>query len=439
MDDFLAEILIFAVCLVLSGFFSSSETALTALSEAKARQLIEEKRRGAKALFLWLNRPNRVLTAILIGNNVVNVFTASYATVIAQKYFNNVALSLATGVTTIAILIVGEITPKTFAKQNAAMLAPSFMTLLTPFYWVTLPATWLFVSFSHAIVKISGGEITRTGPFVTEEDIAFLIRLGNRQGVLEEDEGELLESVFEFGDTMVKEVMVPRTGVSALPHDASLDEVVDEAQKSGHSRVPVYENTLDNIKGIFHAKDLIKILPKSDEVSFDLPQHLRATFFVPEVMKISDLLKELQRRKTHMAIVVDEYGGTAGLVTLEDILEELVGEIHDEYDNAEEERAFRQIDDEHFLANGHASIYELGEAMDVEFPAATDYESVGGFLIARLGSMPKKGAEVLHHGWRFVVLDADDRRVLSVSVERLSENVRTDSGKIIAFDKAASS
>jgi CBS domain containing-hemolysin-like protein len=431
------EFLIFAVCLGLSGFFSSSETALTALTEAKARQLMEDKRRGTRALQLWLNRPNRVLTAILIGNNIVNVFTASYATLIAQKYFNNVALSLATAVTTVAILIVGEITPKTFAKHNAAKIAPAMMTILLPVYWVTLPATWLFVSFSHAIVKLTGGEITRTGPFVTEEDIAFLIRLGNKQGVLEEDEGELLESVFEFGETMVKEVMVPRTGVSALDLDASLDGVVNEAQRSGHSRIPVYEDTLDNVKGIFHAKDLLKILPDNSDGEFNIDEYLRPAFFVPELMKISDLLKELQRRKTHLAIVVDEYGGTAGLVTLEDILEELVGEIHDEYDDAEEERAFRQIDDEHFLANGHASIYEMGEAMGEEFPADTDYESVGGFLIAKMGSMPKKGAEVVYRGWRFVVLDADDRRVLSVSVERLPESARTESGKIIAFDRAA--
>ena len=412
------DITILIVALVFSALFSSSETALTALSETKARQLMEEKRRGARWLSLWLERPNRVLTTILIGNNVVNTFTAAAATLVAQQVFDNSALSIAVAITTIAILVVGEITPKTFAKHNAERVAPASMLLVMPLYFACYPVVIAFTWLSKSLVRLTGGDVTRTGPFITEEDVAYMIKLGQSEGVFEAHETTLLENVFEFGDTVVKEVMVPSTDLNAISADSTIDKIFDSIREHGHTRVPVFVGNIDEIVGVFHTKELMHIVRTESEHTFKLEDNLREAFFVPELMKIGEVLKEFQRRKTHLAIVVDEYGGTAGIICLEDILEEIVGEIRDEYDDAEDDE-FRRIDDDHWLANGRASIYELGEALQIDFPEGGAYETLGGFLISEWGRMPPPAARISFGGWIFRVKDADNRRVNRVAIDRV--------------------
>lgn len=424
--SFSLDIFILMLSLVFSAAFSSAETALTSLSETRTRRLIEEKVRNSKALQLWLERPNRVLTAILIGNNVVNTFTASAATLVAQSLFANSALSIAVGVTTLALLIFGEITPKTFAKNNAERLAPTTMTfLIRPVYIVCFPAVILFTAFSKLLVRLTGGKIAREK--ITEEDIADAIRLGHLQGAIERQESELLTSIFNFGDTLVKEVMVPRTDIHAVPLDTDIDDVLERVRAHAHTRVPVYGESLDEIAGIFHAKELLQIVRTEQEIEFKIKDHLREAFFVPELMRIGDLLKEFQVRKTHMAIVVDEYGGTAGIICLEDILEEIVGEIHDEYDD--EEADFRQLDEDSFRADGKAHVEDLGEAIDVEFPEERDYETLGGFLIQRWGQVPPVAARITYKGWLFIVKEGDARRVISVDIERIGALGKSSEGE----------
>lgn len=415
-----SDLLLLVVCLLISGFFSASETALTALSETKARQLIEQGRAGARYLELWLQRPNRVLTTVLIGNNVVNTFVAALATLVAQQVFSNSALSVAVGLTTIAILIVGEITPKTFAKHNAEKLGPLAMGILFPIYISLYPVVVCFTWLSKLLVRLTGGEVSRTGPFVTEEDIAFMLRLGQSAGVIEQEERELLTNVFEFNDTLVKEVMVPRTDIAGLPASASLDEVLQELREHGHTRMPVYGENLDDIHGFFHTKDLFHILPEQSEV-FRLEEYVRPALYVPELEKISELLKKFQRTQTHLAVVVDEYGGTSGIVSLEDLLEELVGDILDEHDD-EEEADFEKLEDGRYTAEGKASIYELGEAIGIDFPEDDRYETLGGFLIAVSGKMPRLGERIEHGGWVFVVQEADEKRLSRIVVERLTDH-----------------
>lgn len=426
MDDLPSlEIFLLVVSLGLSGLFSSSETALTALSEAKARQLLDEQKRGSRALKLWLDRPNRVLTAILIGNNIVNTFIAALTTVLVARVFGDgpaagKAVAAATGLVTIAILVVGEITPKTFAKHNADRIAPWLMLILEPWYYVALPVVVAFSQLSVFLVRLTGGRASRTGPFVTEEDIAYMIRLGHEEGVLEPGEGEMLESVMDFNDTMVREIMIPRTEITALPLGASHDDVYDAVRENFHSRMPVYDDSIDQVVGFFYAKDLIR-WQSQDGGDFALTECLRKPLFIPEVMKLDEVLKLFQRKKTHLAVVVDEYGGTAGIVTMEDVLEELVGEIHDEYDTDEEElREIRRIDANHFIALGKANVDEVGETIGVEFPEGATYETIGGFLTAHFGKVPLVADAVVHQGWRIVVQDADERRVLTVLLERVS-------------------
>ncbi len=414
-----ADLLLLGVALLTSAFFSSTETALTALSEHRARTLIEANPRKNRALALWLERPNQVLTTILIGNNVVNTFTASVATLVAQNVFSNSALSIAVGLTTIAILVVGEITPKTFAKHNAERLAPLSMRIIgllrLVLIWMVIP----FTMMSKGLVKIFGGQLTRTGPFVTEEDLAYFVKIAQQEGVIEEHEGELVASALDFGDTVVREIMIPRTDISAIKEKANLEQVLTEVKESGHTRMPVYGENVDDIRGIFHTKELLKQLDGNvDAATFTVAKYMHKPYFVPELMKIAELLKEFQRRRMHMAVVVDEYGGTSGIVCLEDIIDEIVGEIKDEYDDEPDD--IKRIDDNRFIADGKASIHDLGEILSVDFPEDSAYESLGGFLISQHGRMPQMGDRLSYGGWLFVVTDAGVRRVARVEVMRLS-------------------
>jgi putative hemolysin len=418
----LGDVTLFVCCLFLSAFFSSSETALTALSETKARQLIEQKPARGRYLRLWLDRPNRVLTTVLIGNNLVNAITTAVATLLAQHFFQEAAVTVAVATTTVCILIVGEITPKTFAKHNAAVLAPIAMPVLWALYMAGKPVVVVFTWLSRVLVKMWGGELTRTGPFVTEEDIAFMIRLGSSAGVIEPEEREMLDNVFEFGDTLVREVMVPRPDISALKLSSSLDDALAEIKDHGHTRLPVFGDDLDDVVGFLHAKDLLTKLRNIDETQFELANYVRPALFVPELEKISELLKRFQRGKTHLAVVVDEHGGTAGIVSLEDLIEELVGDIHDEHDEEEEEEVTR-LTDNRWAAMGRTNIFELGEELGIEFPDDARYDTLGGFIIAQCGKMPQRGTRVEWSGWVFTVRDVDPRRVNRVEIERIGEPI----------------
>lgn len=413
-----AELVIVAVCVLLSAFFSSSETALTALSEREARQLLDTNPKRYGALKLWVDYPNRVLTTILIGNNVVNIFAAALATTIAERMIKNQAVAVATGVMTFLVLVFGEITPKTFAKHNYLRLAPISMRILRLCYLLFFPATVVLTEFSKMLVRFVGQKVTRTGPFVTQEDIAYLIDLGTREGTIDEDEEQLLHSVIEFGDTLVREIMIPRTEMIAVEVDISREELSKMVAEAGHSRIPIFDETIDNIMGVFFAKDLIKSQHEGD-TAFRLASHLHKPYFVPEVMRISDLLKEFQRRKTHIAIVVDEYGGTSGIVTLEDVLEEIVGEIQDEYDA--EERQFQVLPNGKMVAEGRISVHDLGENIGVELPESDAYETLGGFLTMRAGRLPEKGTTIHWNGFDFHIKDADERRVSWIEIERVGQ------------------
>jgi putative hemolysin len=410
------EILI--LCIILSGFFSATETALTSLSEAKTRQLIESKRWGTKALKLWLRFPNRVLTTSLVGNNIANALSAAIATVLAERAFASYAIGIATGGITLLLLVFGEVTPKTFARHNAEMIAPVAMYLMYPIYWLFSPLVYLLTWIAGLVVRLAGGKSSSSGPAATEEDIAFMIRLGHQEGVIAREEGEMLESIIEFRDTLVKEAMVSRTNICSLDKTSTFEETMAQIAEHGHSRWPVYDDNIDNVVGVFHTKDLLESLGK-DPSQFVLERFIRPALFVPDMMKIGALLKEFKHGKAHLAIVVDEYGGTAGIISLEDVLEEIVGEIRDEYDNEEDERRFRKIDEDNYQANGQASIYDLGESLEVNFPESEPYETLGGFLIATYGKMPPPNTEIDFGGWRFMVKNADEKKITSVLIRRL--------------------
>ncbi len=416
----LLEILGIFGSLILSAFFSASETALTALPYVKLRHLIEKDEEMGKRLKLWLDKPNRTLTTILVGNNIVNIFASALATDLAYSLFKNGGMAIAVGGMTLLVLIFGEIGPKTIAKHNAEKFALKIMRPLTFFYYLFLPITLVLVKIINITTSAVGGDLKRAAPFMTTEDFEFLIELSHREGVLKEYEEEMLQSILEFRDTTIKEIMVPRTSMVAVDIEAESADVLQMLVKDGHSRLPAYKDSIDNIIGLLYAKDCLKQIALYPNEPLKLEAMLRKTFFVPETMKISLLLKDFQKKKTHMAIVVDEYGGTVGVVTLEDIIEEIVGEINDEYDI--EERSFRKTAENKYLIDGQASIYDLDEALSLNMPESEQYETIGGYLTYLQGHIPKAGSKINLKNMEFIIKEADERHIKLVELSLLPES-----------------
>jgi putative hemolysin len=407
------------VGLLLAAFFASAETALTALGEARVRHLVESAGwRGAR-LRLWQKHPERVLSTLLLGSTLVNVGLGSLTAIMAQDVGLERSIALITGLTTMVLLILGEITPKTFAKRHASGAALVLMPLVSLFYWVLYPVSSLLVQIPRGLSRAVGlGE--RFTESVTSQELEYLIEQGARHGSLDETKEQLLSSVLAFTEVLVKEIMIPRTQVVALEESASYDEVMKAVEETELSRIPVYRGTMDEVVGVLYVKTLLAVARKGiDAAQFQLAKYLRKPFFVPEVMKVSKLLNEMQRRKTHLAVVVDEFGGTSGIVTLEDVVEEIVGDIHDESDI--EEKRVKVLSDGVVVADASVSLRELEEHLGVDFPEGGDYETLGGFLTATAGRVPPPGSLVVWGGLTFTVKQADDRRVLKVDIARTPE------------------
>jgi CBS domain containing-hemolysin-like protein len=413
------ELLVIVVCLAGSFFFSATETALTSLSEAKTRQLIEQATGRSRALHLWLAHPDRILTTLLFGNTLANIGASAATTDVVARTGTHYAVAIATGLTTLVVLSFCEVIPKTLAKRQPVTAARWVAPMVVLLYWLLRPATFILLGMTDGLVRLFGVP-KKNAPPVTGAEIEYLIDLGGREGVLDDVKKQLLSSVLEFADLLVKEIMVPRTQIVGLERDASFEETMRVVGESEHSRIPVYGGGVDNIVGILFVKDLASDLQKGLQAhGFKLERYVKPTFFVPELMKISRLLREFQKRKTHMAVVVDEFGGTSGLVTLEDVVEEIVGEIQDEYDV--EERSFKALPNGRFVAEGTAPLREIEGALGVEFPEDGDYETLGGFLTSLSGKVPAPGSLVVWNGLSFMVRSADERRVARVEIGRMKE------------------
>ena len=399
-----------------SAFFSSAETALTSLGDARLQSLIESGGRRARLFRLWQTRPEQILSALLLGNTLVNVSMGSITTLVANELGYSHLVALVAGLTTVLILIFGEITPKTFAKQHATGFAVTLMPLVALVHYLLFPLSWLFTQVPRGLSHGLG--ITEpSSEAVTSRELEYLINLGARQGSLDKVKEALLSSVLAFTEVLVKEIMIPRTQVIALEDTADYEQTLKLAIESELSRIPIYRNSLDEVTGVLFVKSMLSDMKKGiSPAQFQLSTYVRKPFYVPEVMKVSRLLTEMQRRKTHLAVVVDEFGGTSGIVTLEDVVEEIVGEIHDESDV--EEKRIKVLSDGVALADAAVSIRDLEEYLDVEFPADGDYETLGGFLTATAGRVPPTGSLVVWGGLTFTVKLADERRVQKVEIAR---------------------
>ncbi len=423
MDDpenlviLVSEIVILLGFLILSAFFSSSETALFSLNKLQLKKMQQKEGENwqVKSIIKLLDDPQRTLIAILTGNMFVNVAASSLATYLTIKLFGDIGTSIATGAMIFLILVFGEIVPKSLAVVNAEKISRKVAKPIDIIASIILPLIKFFKILINIIFYSLGKKIVKRKKEITEDDLISLIDLGKDEGVLEEEEKEMIRNIFEFGDTTVKEVMVPRVDMACIPSNTKLGSVLYLIKKVGHSRIPVYEGTIDNIIGILYAKDLLAVYEQWYKIKekFDLKKILRKTYFVPENKKIDDLLDVFQRDRIQIAIVVDEYGGTAGLITMEDVVEEIVGEIIDEYDK--ETKLYEVIDNNTVIADGIISIDKINELLNIEIPE-NDFETLGGFIYDLMGRVPQKGEKLEYQQLQMTIERVVKNRIKRVKI-----------------------
>ena len=410
MTDYYFNIAIFIICLVLSAFFSSSEVALLAINRVRLRTFVSEKRNGAQALAELKEHPDHIVITILIGNNIVNVGAAAIATAMAIGYFGDPGIGIAIGVVILLLLIFGEFGPKIYATRAGENFALSVAPVILFLSKVLTPVIWVVdrVSHSHSLNGL-------TIPIVTEEEIKEWIDVGQEGGSIEEEEKEMLYSVLEFGDTTAREIMTPRIDVAMMEDTNTVDSALKLFNETGFSRIPVYHDSVDNIIGVLNVKDMFSVL-LSGKKKTSINEIMYDPYFIPETKKIDDLLKELQVRKVQMAIVLDEYSSFAGIVTVEDILEELVGDILDEFD--QEEPDIQKIGEGVYIVDAQVWIEDLNDELDINLPVHESYETIGGLLIDRLGHIPHPGESAVIHeaSATLVVVQMRGRRVVKVKI-----------------------
>lgn len=411
----LALLLILLLMLLLAGMASAAETALTSVSRIKLRRLEEQGDEKAKRILRLIEQPHIFLSTILAANNIAIIVATTVATLLALDIFANFAEIISTIGLSLIVLIFCEITPKTAAVQAPERWA---RRLVRPVEWVSYVLKPVIVALTYAtggILRLFGVQNARRGPFLTEEELRLLVEEGGREEVkLEEEKRDMIHNVFELGDTIVREVMVPRIDMITVPSNTSVDQAMRLIVEGGQSRIPMYEGTLDNIVGLLYAKDLLRVAARHERLATVAPL-ARPVYFVPETKRLDDLLRELRSRRIHMAIVVDEYGAVSGLVTIEDLVEEIVGEIVDEYDIVE--NLFEQVGPNEYIVDAKISLDDLNDLLDAKL-TNEDYDTLGGYVYAHLDKIPTVGDTITSQGFNFSVLATKGRRVTKVKVVR---------------------
>jgi gliding motility-associated protein GldE len=423
----ITQLVVLLILLLLSAFFSGSETAFFSLNQLELKKLKEDNDTISQRITDLLSKPERILITILLGNNLVNIAIATIAAMMTHKIVlqHNIsqllALVIDIALVTFVILILSEITPKVIAVKNHVRYARIAIGPLRFFMFLLWPIVRLLEALMGGVVRKVG---KRGRVYLSESELKTLVEVGEEQGALEEEEKEMISSIFEFGQTQVREIMVPRIDVVAVHEKTSFDELVSVVTSNGHSRIPVFRESMDDIIGVLYAKDLIPFLLK-DTSSFSLEAALRKPYFTPDSKQIDDLLREFQQNKIHMAVVVDEYGGTAGIVTLEDIIEEIVGEIQDEFDT--EGSLFRNLGDDCYLIDARLSISDLNEEFEEDLlEESDDYETLGGFIFDIAGEVPEVDNHFESAGYRFTVLSMEGHRPGLIKVEKTVATDVTD-------------
>lgn len=407
------QIVALIILLGLSAFFSSAETALTTVNKIKMRSLADDGNKRAKVVLKLTDNSGKMLSAILIGNNIVNLSASSLTTTIAISLGADIAVAIATGIITVLILIFGEITPKTVATIHSEKLSLVYAYPIHFIMVVLTPISFIVNILARVILFILRVDPNAKPDAMTEDELRTIVDVSHESGVIEEEEREMINNVFDLGDAKAKDVMVPRVNVVFADVESSYDELIDIFREYKFTRLPVYEETTDNVIGTINMKDLL-LYDHTQE--FKIREFLREAYFTYEHKIVSELLVEMREASYNIAIVLDEYGETAGLITLEDILEEIVGEIHDEYDEYEEDELLTRINDFEYILEGSISLDDLDDRLELKLESE-EYDSLGGFIIENLDRHPEVGDEITtEKGLRLVVDSLDKNRVQKVHI-----------------------
>lgn len=408
------QLVVIVILVMCSGFFSSAETALTTVSQHKLRAMFEDGNKRAGRVLAITEDSGKLLSTILIGNNIVNIGASSLATVFATNLFGNAGVGIATGVLTIVVLIFGEITPKTVAKVHNVTLSLFYVDIIRGLMWLLTPVIWFMDLFCSGIFKLLRIDQS-TIETITEGELRAIVNVSHEEGVIEGEEKEMITNVVDFGDSLAKDVMVPRVDMVFASVDATIDELLELYMEEQYTRIPVYEETRDNIIGILNVKDFFFYYATHKEGEFNIREILREPFFTYEFQKTSDLLNDMRKNFISIAIVLDEYGVTAGLITLEDLIEEIVGEIRDEYDDDERE-SVKEIGENRYEVDGSMKLDDLNDALGLSIHS-DDYDSVGGRMIELLDHLPEEGEVATEENITYTVLNLDKNRIEKVLVE----------------------
>lgn len=409
------------ILVLLSAFFSSAETALTTVNRVKVRALADEGNRRAKLVLKVTDDSAKMLSAILVGNNVVNLSASSIATILGVKLWDSIGAGIATGILTVVILIFGEIVPKTAAHSNSLKMSLRYAGIILAIMNVLTPIIYVINAVGKVILKILKVNPDETAEVVTEDELRIMINESLEDGEIETEEQRLIHKVFNFSDALVKEVMVPRVDVVMVEASSSLDTLLETYSQGMFTRMPVYEGSQDNIVGIINMKDIVLL---KDRENFVLRDHLREAYTVIEQKKTMDLFSTMRNESISMAIVFDEYGTFSGIVSLEDLLEEIVGEIRDEYDEDEED-LYTQIDDREFIVQGTMNLEDASEALGLSFESE-DYDSIGGYLIGLLDHMPEEKETYLTEDGVYLRVEEKEQNRIGKIYIRIPERIEKE-------------
>ena len=415
------QLIILIILLMLSAFFSSAETALTTVNRIRIRSLADDGSKRAKTVLKITDNSGKMLSAILIGNNIVNVAAASITRSLAYSLGGS-AVAIANAVITIAILLFGEITPKTTATIHAEKLALIYAPIISIFMKIMTPVIFIINGLSNAVLLLLRIDPNAKNQTMTENELRTIVDVSHEDGVIESDEKEMIYNVFDLGDAKAKDVMVPRVHVTFADVNTTYEELIEIFREDKFTRLPIFEDSTDNVIGTINMKDLLLF---DNTKEFHIRDILREAYFTYEYKNISELLVEMREASFNIAIVLDEYGDTAGLITLEDILEEIVGEIHDEYDENEED-FIKEIGEREYMIEGSTNLDDLNDRLDLQLESE-DYDSLGGFIIEHLDRLPEEGDSITtEDGLRLVVESLDKNRIESVHAYLPEPSVETE-------------
>lgn len=410
------QIIFLVILLLLSAFFSSAETALTTSNKIKMKRLADEGNKNAALVLKITDNPDKMLSAILIGNNIVNISASSLATIFVQNVFGNWAVSIGTGVLTLLVLIFGEITPKTAAATHANSIATKYAKIVWALMVILTPVIFIVNLLSSGVLLILGLKKADKESTFTEEELRTIMNVSHEEGIIEKEEREMINNVFDFGDAEAKDVMIPRIDMCMVDVNCSYDELMDIFRENKYTRIPVYEESGDNVIGIINIKDLIfyRADNEGSDKDFNVRDFLREAYYTYEYKKLSELMVEMKKDSVNITIVLDEYGLTAGLITIEDLLEEIVGEIRDEYDYDEED-IFNEVAEGEYIVDGQIKLDDVNEQLGLTLESE-DYDSLGGYIIGYLDRLPVEGDKVEQETVTLIVESMNKNRIDKIHI-----------------------